>query len=238
MMPNARVGIIIPSSNRMVEQEMVRWFPADVQAHVNRLRMTGVHAGPLTQLLPRVQDAAAALADAKCDAIAFHCTATSMEEGADGEERIFSALQAGAHDRVTTTARSIARAFDSLGIKRLVLVTPYTQAVTEHEAEYLEHAGYSVVHLVAANRGGSDGYCSTPSSFWHDTVLDAARSDADGYLVSCANIACFDQIERLESALGKPVVTSNQAVVWNLLRLTGTTAPPRLGRLFDALAPA
>ena len=39
----ARVGLIIPSSNRMVEQEMVRHFPPEVEAHVMRLRMTGAH---------------------------------------------------------------------------------------------------------------------------------------------------------------------------------------------------
>ncbi len=52
-MPNARVGLIIPSSNRMVEQEMVRWFPMDIQAHVNRLRMTGARHLAFPELLYR-----------------------------------------------------------------------------------------------------------------------------------------------------------------------------------------
>jgi hypothetical protein len=51
----ARVGLIIPSSNRMVEQEMAGYFPAGVQAHVMRLRMTGRHHAPLAQLLPRIE---------------------------------------------------------------------------------------------------------------------------------------------------------------------------------------
>ena len=40
----ARVGLIIPSSNRMVEDEMVHAFPAGVRPHVTRLRMTGEKA--------------------------------------------------------------------------------------------------------------------------------------------------------------------------------------------------
>ena len=39
----ARIGLIIPSSNRMVEEEMVRHVPPGVTAHVARLRMTGAH---------------------------------------------------------------------------------------------------------------------------------------------------------------------------------------------------
>jgi len=50
-----RIGLIIPSSNRMVEQEMARFVPPDVTLHVARLRMTGPHHAPLAQLLPRIE---------------------------------------------------------------------------------------------------------------------------------------------------------------------------------------
>ena len=46
-----RIGLIIPSSNRMVEQEMVRHLPPGTVAHVARLRMTGAHRVPIAQLL-------------------------------------------------------------------------------------------------------------------------------------------------------------------------------------------
>jgi len=60
----ARVGLIIPSSNRMVEQEMVQGFPQGVYPHVTRLRMTGSNRMGLDQLLPRVEEATRALVDA------------------------------------------------------------------------------------------------------------------------------------------------------------------------------
>ena len=82
----ARVGCIIPSSNRMVEQEMTAAFPAGVQPHVTRLRMTGPNRGPLASVLPRIEEATRALTDARCEVVAFHCTANSMEEGRGGEE--------------------------------------------------------------------------------------------------------------------------------------------------------
>ena len=93
----ARVGLIIPSSNRMVEAEMVPAFPAGVAAHVTRLRMTGTNHLAFDQLLPRIEDAARALTDARCDVVVFHCTANSMEGGKTGEEQILATLaQAGA----------------------------------------------------------------------------------------------------------------------------------------------
>ena len=81
----ARIGLIIPSSNRMVEEEMVRHVPPGVTAHVARLRMTGAHRVSLDALLPQVKETAATLIDARCDVVAFHCTANSTSEGVAGE---------------------------------------------------------------------------------------------------------------------------------------------------------
>src|ERR1700752_1631862 len=127
----SRVGLIIPSSNRMVEQEMARFFPASVTLHVARLRMTGPHHVPLDQLLPRIEDATRTLTDAKCDVVAFHCTATSMEEGMAGEERGLAAVGRAGGPQVTSTATALRRAFDTLDAHRIVLVTPYSQHTTD-----------------------------------------------------------------------------------------------------------
>ena len=120
----SRVGLIIPSSNRMVEQEMARFFPPGVTLHVARLRMTGPHHVPLDRLLPRIEEATRTLTDARCDVVAFHCTATSMEEGMAGEERVLAAVARAGALRATSTATAIRGAFDALGARRIVLVTP------------------------------------------------------------------------------------------------------------------
>jgi maleate isomerase len=220
-MTPARVGLIIPSSNRMVEEEMVRSFPDGVQAHVTRLRMTGPYRKPLPELLPRVRDAAGALADARCEVVAFHCTANSTEGGLEGEEQILSALREATGDgKVTTTATAIRNALDALGARRIVLITPYTREATEHETEYLRAAGYEVVAQVAKELDGSDAYCAAPPEFWFETALGARRDDADVYFLSCANISCLGIVERLENALGRPVITSNQAVIGETVRLS------------------
>jgi len=231
----ARAGLIIPSSNRMVEQEMVHAFPVGLQPHVTRLRMTGPSQGPLDALLPRIEEAARALVDAKCDVVAFHCTANSMEEGLNGEERILAAVARGGVQHATTTATSIRRAFGALGAQRVVLVTPYSQQVTDHEAEFLTAAGFEVLHAVGHALAGSDAYCAAPDTDWRDRVLKAARPDADAYLVSCANISVLKVIDELETRLDRPVVTSNQAVIWDAVSKLGWTDRTGCpGRLFSS----
>ena len=233
-----RVGIIIPSSNRMVEQDMVPWFPADVQPHIARLRMTGPHAKPLAELLPQITEAAATLNDARCAAIVFHCTGNSMQAGATGEEQIRAALERGTTGHVTTTATAACNALHAVGARRIVLFTPSDDAVTTSEADYLRAAGFDVIATHGLNLGGSDEFCRAPSSFWYETVVKARR-ETDAYFLSCANIAAFDVIDALERTLERPIVTSNQAVLWEASRRAGSTARvERLGSLFSSAVAA
>jgi maleate isomerase len=238
----ARVGLIIPSSNRMAEQEMVPAFPAGVQAHVTRLRMTGANHLSVDQLLPRIEEATRALVDARCDVVAFHCTANSMEGGKAGEQHILAALARAGAARATTTITAIQRALDALDARRIVLVTPYGAQTTEHEAEFLRDAGHDVLSAKGFALDGSDAYCATEPRFWRDRMIEAARPDADAYLVSCANISIFGVIEVLEARLERPVVTSNQSVIWDALRLLGWRdrcgCPGRLFATSFAQAPA
>lgn len=219
-----RVGLIIPSSNRMVEEEMVQAFPRDVQAHVTRLRMTGPNRGPLASVMPRVEEATRALTDARCEVVAFHCTANSMQEGRDGEERILAAMTQAGAAQATTTATAIRRALAALRARTMVLITPYDQATTDHEAEFLEHDGCRVLDAKGFALAGSDAYCATPSTFWRERAREARRADADVYFLSCANISVLGVIAELERELDRPVITSNQTVVWDCVTRLGATA--------------
>ena len=235
----ARIGLIIPSSNRMVEGEMVRYLPPGFVAHVARLRMTGAHRVAIEGLVPRLMKAAAMLTDARCDVVAFHCTANSTAEGAAGEARLIASLRQAGARLVTTTATAIRHAFEVLRARRIVLLTPYSAEVTDEEAEFLHVAGFEVLHARGFALAGSDAYCATPAQFWRDRALEAARPDADAYFLSCANISAFPVIEELEQKLGRPVVTSNQAVVREALSLLGAADRRNCpGRLFDTLGAA
>lgn len=228
-----RVGLIIPSSNRMVEDEMVHAYPEGVHAHITRLRMTAEHKVPLDQLSARITEAAGALADARCEAITFHCTANSTDGGTEGEALILEALNKAGAAKVSTTATALRRAFAALKAKRVVMVTPYSQKVTDHEAEFLAAVGAQVLTAVGHGLDGSDAYCAAPPSFWRDKTLEVRHKDADLYFISCANTASMSVVDELERRLERPVITSNQIVVWDQVRALGIEGAGRApGRLF------
>ncbi len=228
-----RVGLIIPSSNRMVEQEMVGYFPDNVVAHINRLRMTGTNRKPLSELLTEVERACAALVDAKCDVIAFHCTANSMSEGSGGERALLDALRRAGAPAVATTSTAVINALKALKARRIALLTPYSQHATEEETHFFTENGIGTVHAEGCGLGGSDAYCSTPPGFWSQKANALPHRDFDALFLSCANIRCMGIINESEARIGRPVITSNQVVLWEALRLIGWRGAERLpGALF------
>ena len=91
--PRARIGLIIPSVNRMTEPQFNRFAPAGLGVHVARGRVAGGPPRTVAELTDEITHAADTLADAKPDLIVFHCTYTSMKEGADGEARILNLIR-------------------------------------------------------------------------------------------------------------------------------------------------
>jgi len=232
--PQARIGLIIPSSNRLAEPQFHQYAPPDVGTHVTRLRMTGKFRKPWSQLKPQLLEAAVALSDVKPSVIVFHCTANSMESGLEHEAAIVDAITSSSGCLTITTAQALREAFSHLGIKKLVLVSPYVKATNEHEVAYLSEAGFQVLHEHGLALDSDDYSAVTPEQ-WIEVVMQNTRPDADGYFLSCTNTRMIEAINDLERALGKPVVTSNQATLWTCLGKLGIRHPdPKLGQLFNS----
>jgi maleate isomerase len=233
MKAQARIGLIIPSSNRLTEPQFNRYAPSGVDIHVSRLRMTGKYRKALNELKPALVEASEALSDVNPGLIVFHCTANSMENGLAHEAAIVEIIEQSSGCPTLTTAQAITQAFDHFAIKKLVLISPYVQATNEHEVHYLEEAGYTVVHELGLGLE-SHGYSAVTPEEWKRIVRENARADADGYFLSCTNTRMIEAVPEIEREMDKPVISSNQATLWACLkRLAISHSNNSLGRLFN-----
>lgn len=227
--PRARLGFIIPSSNRMVEPQMYRYMPEGAVAHFTRLDM---HNVPLTALAPKLLEAAGLLAKSKCDVTVFQCTGSSMSGGVEMERRVVRDMSALTGRPALSAASSVMAALQALKARRLVFISENEQAGHDKKDKFLREAGYELLASKAMELAGTDVFCTTPPQLWYDTAMALRRDDADAVFISCANIHSIDVIDALERDLKKPVVTSNQAALWHALRTVGIEdAVPKLGRL-------
>ena len=227
------IGLIIPSGNRLTEPQFNHYLPSGVGAHVTRLRMTGKFRKPLAELKRPLIEAAEALSDLQPSVIVFHCTANSMESGLAHEKAIVDIIEQASGCLTITTAQALTQAFDHVGIKKLVLISPYVKATNQLEVNYLSETGYTVLHELGLALE-PHAYSSVTPEEWKKVVKENLRADADGYFLSCTNTRMIEAVADLEKDLSKPVVNSNQATIWACLKKLGIKhSDPRLGRLFN-----
>jgi maleate isomerase len=236
--PRARIGLIIPSVNRMTEPQFNHYAPEGLGIHVARGRVAGRPGKTVAELTGEIAHAAGTLADAGLDLIVFHCTHTSMKEGADGEARIINLIEKTTGIEALSTSSLVNDALRALGLRKLVVLSPYMS--NADIINYLTAAGFTVVKDVALK-------CKTPADFeaispqrWLELAKENDTPEADGIFLSCTNTTQIEAVTAIEEALGKPVVNSNQAVLWGCLKrlkekLGGRQAAPDLGRLMQDL---
>ena len=82
-----------------------------------------------------------------------------------------------------------------------------------------------VVHDVALARKPLEFATVTPRE-WTELAREHDRPEADGIFLSCTNTTQIEAVADIERALGKPVVNSNQAVLWGCVQTTEAGARP------------
>jgi len=233
VVPQARIGLIIPSVNSLSEPQFNHFAPPGLGVHVTRARVAGEWKRPLTVMADEIALSAKLLADCGPDLIVFHCTDTSMTEGPTGEQTILDLIHDATGIDALATSRLVLEALQALAIRSVVLITPYRS--NDSIIRYLQATGCEVVHDVALGLSAREFVTVTPQQ-WAAIARDNDRAGADGIFLSCTNTTQIEAIDEIERTLGKPVVNSNQAVLWgcvNRLRdALGTVPPnPELGRL-------
>lgn len=239
-----RLGILTPSSNTVLEPlttALASEMP-EVTLHFSRFRVTEIalHADALAQFDDAaVLHAAGLLADAKVDAIAWSGTSSSWL-GFDRDARLCRAIQATTGVPATSSILALNEALGRLGVRRLALVTPYTDDV---RARIVANYAGTGIHCTAGRHLGlrdNFSFAEVTEPHLDDLIRAAARDAPDAVAVVCTNLRAAPLVARLEAALGVPVLDSVATALWGALRLAGADAGrvTRGGRLFGLGRPA
>ena len=174
------------------------------------------------------------LADARPDVICMAGTAVSFIGGYEYDKKLIEKLRA-AHKNIpaTTTSTSVIDALHALGIMKVSIAMPYIEEVSKAAAKFVADSGIEVVEAKWLGKAGWDIPQISEYTIYQ-LARETDRPESEALFISCTALHTFDVIEKLENDLGKPVVTSNQATIWNLLRLAGIRDRiPGYGRLLS-----
>ena len=232
----ARIGIVVPSVNTVMEPWAHRTVPAGVSVFASRMFIPPATTPDAFIEMDRTEGKSAIrqLSSVFPDVIAYGCTASSVVQGLDYDAHLRAEISQDHQVPATTAAHAILTAARTLGAATISIVSPYTAEVDAAEHRYFESAGLAV-------RGGArlditDGFrlAEPEPGTLYELGLRGFDARADALIVSCLNTRSHTVIAALEQALGKPVITSTQATLWHALRLAGIKDSIKgFGRLLD-----
>lgn len=213
-----RVGLLVPSTNAVMERDLWRMAPPDVTVVTARMTYDR-RLAPLERLERQLDSLPRALNDvlsAAVDVVLYGCTSGSFIHGRAWERRFIRELEARATCPVVLTARALTDAALAAGIRRAIVVTPYRREVNARLLSYLSEAGIEARELIVLNG-------SPPETIGLDEIRGAVRGaqgdGADGFILACTSLRAWEALEPLLPELGRPTVTSNQAALQAVLRL-------------------
>jgi len=219
----ARIGIVVPSVNTVMEPWAARVVPDGVSVHFSRMYIPPKTTSDSLIEMDRTDGKSALrqLSSLFPHVMAYGCTASSIVQGLDYDAHLRAEIAEGYDVPSTTAAHAIISGLHAVGAKRISIVSPYPAKVDEAEHHYFTEAGFEV--LGGACLGIVDGFkLAEPSA---ETLFDLGKrgmdTKADALVISCLNTRSHAVIDTLEQALGKPVITSTQATLWHALRLAG-----------------
>ena len=228
----AKIGFVLIPNEQTIEDDMIRHLPTGVGAYFSRATMPReISTESLAQLRGSLADTAARiLPDDGLDVVAFACTSGTV---AVGEEASCQELSKGAPAAKTSTlAGAVRKALTVMGVKKIALGSPYIPELNDNVVLYLENAGFTVLSAHGMGLNYDTDMIRVSPDYLIDYAHAIDRPDADAVLLSCGALRSIDVVDQIEQSLGKPVICSNQAMLWDCLRLAGVNDHlPGLGRL-------
>jgi len=221
----ARLGILVPSANIVMEPDMYRMIPVGVTAHFARVWVTEDTPEELEKMIDYVPRASIELSHALMDVYGFGCTSGSLVKGLGYDQEIIAKIRKETGKPATTTATACIQAFNEYGIKKISLATPYEKWLNEKEKTFFEGNGVKVLEMDGLEIREAEAIAAVDPGSIYRMAKAVDRPEADGIFISCTDFRGVETIQVLEQDLGKPVFTSNQVTLWAMLRLAGVKAP-------------
>lgn len=222
--PGGRIGSLLLATDYNSETDLRRILPQGVDLFTNRV----MNANPLTveNLRAMTGDIARAaqgiLPGKGVNVMIYGCTSGTAAIGQKKLQELINSVQPGVP--CTNPIAAASAGLRALNASKISVLTPYTDEVNDSVAASFEQEGLQILNIDGFGLDDDIEMTGLPLDALFEAACQICDPDADALFISCTALRAAAIVEALEEKLGKPVITSNQALVWHCLKLMNNSA--------------
>ena len=232
---NPRIGLIALASDFMIERDFLNVIKdRDIDFFVNRIECYN----PLTKenlikMANKVTEVTQdILPDQDIDCVVYGCTSGTIAAGYESIEKKVKAAKPMAD--LTTPSSAAIKALKRLNIKKLYVFTPYSKALNDEVLEYFKSEGFEITSNSFFDIEADYDIGKVDPDYLFEVLSQVDLNGAEGLFVSCTALPALSIIDKLEKKLNTPVLSSNQALIWDtLVKINKNKSVNGFGKLFD-----
>jgi maleate isomerase len=224
----AKVAVIVPSTNTVVEHDLAVLRPPGLTFHAGRMHITNPNLsndaefeGLIEQLDATITDAVERVLTCKPDYMLMGMSAGTFWGGLAGSEAFTAKIEKLSGLPVSTGSTSTAAALNAFGVKRIGVFSPYQPVADVQVSQYFTDAGFDVVNVTGLRCATATAIAEVDGEEIGRTVRAVDGSDVEAIVQVGTNLSFVAQADALEGYLGKPVIPINVATLWHAMRTMG-----------------
>jgi maleate isomerase len=205
-----RVGLLLPSSNTVLEPALGRRLPPGASLHTARLLVTESSAAAVRGIHDALPEAARVIATVRPHVIVVGCTSVSGVEPGDVEQTFAPEIEATTGAPVISVLPGVVAALRSGGCRRVVLVAPHGAEVDALVVRGLQASGLDVgaIHSMGITDNFELGRVPPAEIVRFVAERVPTLTGVDGLFLTCTNFRSVEALPALRSRYGPRVVSS------------------------------
>ena len=214
-LPAVRAGLLVPSSNTVMEVDLYRNLPEHITLHTARMYLEETTRAAEIDMIEKFAPGAAELVKTvKPDFVVFGCTSAGSLGGPGYDKEICSRISEITGVPTVGVFSSVREALLRSKAGSVAVITPYVDDINTSIKRSLEEEGF---HVAAIHGMGIDVNIElatpTPEEIASFATHRLEGVEADILFVSCTNFHAMDALPLLKERFGMPVITSNSVTL-------------------------
>ncbi|MEU0876347.1 maleate cis-trans isomerase family protein [Nocardia brasiliensis] len=226
--PRAVFGVIVPSTNTVVEHDYWRAGLPGVAYRTGSMYIPDPAMGNdddfralLGQIRDSIDTAVRDVLTAEPDRLVMGMSAETFWGGVAGNAAFEQRLRDRTGLPVTTGASSCRAALRELGCRRIAVFSPYQPVADVEVSRFFTEAGFDVAAITGLRCRTAMDIARVGGGRLREVVAAIDGTDVEAIVQVGTNLSFVGLADQLENELGKPVIAINAATLWHALREHG-----------------